>query len=545
MPRPLRVFLCHASQDKPTVWKLYRYLTQHGIKPWLDQEDLLPGEDWEVEIPRAIYASDVILVCLSKNSVNKEGMVQKEITFALDKAQEKPEGAIFIIPVKLEECDIPKRLSRYQWVDLSRVDGRKRLLMGLNKRASDLGGEVGQITLDDTRHRTPAPKSPKPEIPPAEDGGRSDLSSKPEIKKPEEQIVSVPVKEEIKEEPKKDIPAQIPPLPSGEERGEGRNEVKPIQKKPFTRILDPSSLPPKKITSPQGERQSVRKSTPNNNARLLGISGIVLIGLLFIVFGGNYLLNNLPPTKTPIPVPTLEIGSTMTSEKDDMVLVYVPAGTFTMGSDVNSDEQPIHQVDLKAFWIDQTEVTNKMYAKCVGDGVCKEPTNSSSYTHTSYYGNSEFDNYPVLYVDWNMAKAYCAWADRRLPTEAEWEKAARGTDGRTYPWGNESPNANLLNYNQNVGDTTAVKSYESGKSIYGAYDMAGNIWEWVSDWYSDTYYQSSPSLNPLGPDTGTYRVLRGGAWDNYDVDFVRSAYRSGDFPSYSNLNVGFRCARSP
>jgi flagellar biosynthesis GTPase FlhF len=156
MTRPLRVFLCHASQDKPTVWKLHRYLTQHGIKPWLDREDLLPGEDWEVEIPKAIFASDVILVCLSKNSINKEGYVQKEITFALDKAIEKPEGTIFIIPVKLEECEIPKRLTRYQCVDLSRPDGRRRLLMGLNKRVNDLGDEVQQIILDDTRQKKPA-----------------------------------------------------------------------------------------------------------------------------------------------------------------------------------------------------------------------------------------------------------------------------------------------------------------------------------------------------------------------------------------------------
>ena len=157
MPRPLRVFLCHASQDKPVVWKLHRYLKQHGVQPWLDQEDLLPGEDWEVEIPKALFASDVILVCLSKNSVNKEGFVQKEITFALDKALEKPEGTIFIIPVKLEECDIPKRLSRYQWVDLFRPDGRKRLLMGLNKRVMEIGDEVTPVMMEETRQRTPRP----------------------------------------------------------------------------------------------------------------------------------------------------------------------------------------------------------------------------------------------------------------------------------------------------------------------------------------------------------------------------------------------------
>jgi len=159
MSRPLRVFLCHASQDKPAVWKLHRYLKQHGVQPWLDQEDLLPGQNWEVEIPKALFSSDVILVCLSKNSVDKEGYVQKEISFALDKALEKPEGTIFIIPVKLEECDIPPRLGRYQWVDLSRTDGRKRVLLSLNKRATELDSDVTSIYLEDKRQRNIAPGS--------------------------------------------------------------------------------------------------------------------------------------------------------------------------------------------------------------------------------------------------------------------------------------------------------------------------------------------------------------------------------------------------
>lgn len=145
--RPLRVFLCHASQDKPAVRKLHRYLKQRGVRPWLDELDLLPGEDWQVEIPNAIFAADVILVCLSNNSINKEGFVQKEIAFALDKAQEKPEGTIFIIPLKLEACPVPQRLSRYQWVELFRADGYKRLLLGLNKRALGLAPEVTPVLL--------------------------------------------------------------------------------------------------------------------------------------------------------------------------------------------------------------------------------------------------------------------------------------------------------------------------------------------------------------------------------------------------------------
>ena len=153
MPRQLRVFLCHASQDKPAVRKMYTYLKQHGVQPWLDREDLLPGQDWEVEISKAIENSDVILVCLSKNSVNKEGYVQKEIAFALDKRLEKPVGAIFLIPIKLEECDVPRRLSPYQWVDYFHPDGKKRLLLSLNLRSTNLGAEVGPVIVENTRGR--------------------------------------------------------------------------------------------------------------------------------------------------------------------------------------------------------------------------------------------------------------------------------------------------------------------------------------------------------------------------------------------------------
>lgn len=244
------------------------------------------------------------------------------------------------------------------------------------------------------------------------------------------------------------------------------------------------------------------------------------------------------------PTPALDIGSTMTGE-DGMTLLYVPEGEFTMGSDSgNENEKPVHTVTLDAFWIDKTEVTNKMYGACVAARVCDEPTIASSYTHTSYYRNSEFDDYPVIYVDWNMAKTYCEWVDRRLPTEAEWEKAARGDDANIYPWGNDAPNNTLLNFNNALGDTTEVGTYPDGISIYGAYDMAGNVWEWVADWYSDTYYGSSSASNHLGPESGQYRVLRGGSW-NYAENNVRSAVRDWYDPRYTYNYLGFRCSRSP
>jgi eukaryotic-like serine/threonine-protein kinase len=252
-------------------------------------------------------------------------------------------------------------------------------------------------------------------------------------------------------------------------------------------------------------------------------------------------------TASPTSPPGLGIGSSQISPIDSMKLLYVPAGNFLMGStsadtQAAPNEKPQHPVYLDAFWIDQTDVTNKMYALCVSAGVCPAPSATSSFTHPSYYKNSKFNKYPVVNVSWNDATAYCKWAGRQLPTEAQWEKAARGTDGGIFPWGNAAPDNTLLNYNQVVNDTTMVGNYPKGASPYGALDMAGNVNQWVNNWYSDSYYQNSPASNPLGPDSGSYRVMRGSGW-NENFYGVRSAFREGADPT-TNVNavIGFRCA---
>jgi serine/threonine-protein kinase len=240
-------------------------------------------------------------------------------------------------------------------------------------------------------------------------------------------------------------------------------------------------------------------------------------------------------------VPSFGIGSTIISDKDGMTLVYVPAGEFTMGSEIYGDEQPIHPVYLDAFWIDQTEVTVSMYSMCVEAGTCSKPENISSATRPRYYGNPDFDNYPVIYVSWSMAKTYCEWTGRRLPTEAEWEKAARGTDGRTYPWGEEI-NCSLANYwgkeDGCAGDTTEVGSYLNGASAYGAFDMAGNVWEWVSSLYQPYPYDSTDGRENL--DSSNPRVARGGSW--FINVTVHSAMRSRNKNTSGSEIIGFRCA---
>ena len=268
------------------------------------------------------------------------------------------------------------------------------------------------------------------------------------------------------------------------------------------------------------------------------------IGFRCALNGAVVLPADASPTPTPVssfstPAPTL--GVTQISPVDGMVLSYIPAGTFQMGSnDGESDEQPVHTVTLDAFWMDQTEVTNAMYAQCVSAGACREPQDISCHTRGSYYVDSAYADYPVVWVDRYQAEAYCAWAGRRLPTEAQWEYAARGRlAGATYPWG-ERTDSTRANYAWNVGNTSEVGSYAANG--YGLYDMAGNVWEWVADWYGP--YSSAAMENPTGPASGDYRVVRGGSWD-YDGGDLRVSSRGRRYPDDPINHAGFRCALTP
>ena len=213
--------------------------------------------------------------------------------------------------------------------------------------------------------------------------------------------------------------------------------------------------------------------------------------------------------------------------------IEIPAGEFIMGSeDADGDEAPIHTVSLDTYWIGRYEITNMQYAQCEKSGECLG--RGSSVASSSH---------PAVNVSWNDAQTYCEWVGGSLPTEAQWEKAARGTDGRTYPWESEGIDESLANIDANIGDTTPVGSYPKGASPYGALDMAGNVWEWVADWYANDYYASSPNENPAGPQHGTFRVLRGGAWYNGSGN-VRAADRYYESMTLSYFGNGFRCAAS-
>ena len=236
-----------------------------------------------------------------------------------------------------------------------------------------------------------------------------------------------------------------------------------------------------------------------------------------------------------------EAGETRTAEKDGMIQVYIPSGSFTMGSSLDDptadeDEKPSHNVLLDSFWIDRTEVTNAMYLRCISVDACAPPARSS------YYEKPEFAQHPAIGISWPQAQDYCNWVERRLPTEAEWEKAARGTDERIYPWGNDLPSIQHANFNHNLSETSDVGNFPEGASPYGVLDMAGNAWEWVADSYQPDFYSQSPEKNPITDSPVNRRVLRGGNWDS-NADGIRVTNRFWAFPGRNDTD-GFRCAQS-
>jgi formylglycine-generating enzyme required for sulfatase activity len=225
-------------------------------------------------------------------------------------------------------------------------------------------------------------------------------------------------------------------------------------------------------------------------------------------------------------------------------MVEIPAGEFTMGLDgmqALEDERPKHQVWLPVFFMDLHEVTTAQYAAFLA------ATNRDVPWQWNTVDLAQHRDRPVIGVDWSDADAYCRWKGKRLPTEAEWEKSARGMDGRLYPWGNHVPSKDLANFALGARFTYSqvlmpVQSYEPGKSPYGLYQMAGNVWEWVQDWYGAHYYKVSPEQNPPGPEQGQFKVLRGGSWS----DLPKYLLTYGRFklpPETRNSYTGFRCAK--
>jgi formylglycine-generating enzyme required for sulfatase activity len=241
------------------------------------------------------------------------------------------------------------------------------------------------------------------------------------------------------------------------------------------------------------------------------------------------------PTLVPVNLegPPMEVGSTWVYV-DLTTIVAVPAGKFVMGH--GGDDDPVHDVTLADYWIYQTEVTNRQYALCVNVGNCTSPDPKTNPTFDDPYRSND----PVVGVNWQQAADYCTWVHGRLPTEAEWEKFARGPNGNPYPWGEKTPSCDLANYNLCKGKTTDVVTHPLGKSYYDGLDLAGNVYEWVADWYLSTYYGQAPAEDPLGPENGTKRSIRSNSFLS-NAFLSESAWRFRDDPKAQRNDLGFRC----
>jgi formylglycine-generating enzyme required for sulfatase activity len=648
--RPLKVFLCHASADKPKVRDLYRYLKRRGLQPWLDAEDLLPGQAWQVEIPKAIETSDAIIICLSKGSVDKEGYVQKEIKFALDKALEMPEGRIFIIPARLDECEVPYGLKKYQWVDLFDDGGYSRLMKSLKERASQLELAAVQVSKQDENspYLTEKTKQESYEGVSVDVNGNvlgniivgnenavqsQTLQFDPEkpviakssigIGKKEQRVTDFDQYSKTITPYEHDIrfgqgdPDAIAYQKYIEQNPELRNLVNnmgdvlkhvtfrqgllltprvvpSISEKPFeakSSIAGPKIESRKPVLHPLPIKELAKPPRKLKTEYIVAIIGAVatilaaLIGILPQIIkpiptptavitakipatqAQTAKFTDLPLSETPEPslVPTKTHTPAITPtplpkvydphpETDDyhdsfgVPMRLVSAGTFIMGSDTGRvDEKPAHMVDLPAFYIDKYEVTNRLYRDCVQTRVCKPPQEPSLSTQKDYFSNVAYDDYPVIGVDWTKAKTYCEWRGASLPTEAEWEKAARGTDKRTYPWGEEG---NICAYANGIAcgfaNTMPVGYFERGISPYDVYDMAGNVYEWVADLF-DVYPGGNPISSNRWEFGKTLRVIRGGSYfmnGSDNVTTLRTTFRMGVNPESSELDMGFRCAKS-
>ena len=580
--RPLKVFLCHAHADRDPVRGLYARLTQDGVDAWLDKAKLLPGQDWELEIRKAVREADVVVVCLSKQ-FNQAGFRQKEVRLALDTAMEKPEGEIFIIPARLDECDNLESLRKWHWVNLFEADGYEMLMRAFRARANRIGA-----TLQVKRSWLPKIISPRSEL-------KKSIQNK-KIEEPNGNIV----------ETKKDNLNNLHPLPddmapspdnfpdgweaqwqSGFVKTSKDEKVKlAIPEKETTEAVGTTVEKPR-----EKRKRLVRRPNTAIVVAIIGFAGIVIIGLLsspliekwFSIapvvtesVTATYTLTSqsVVPSQTLEPTqidgtPTITLTPTgsftpavisLPTEIIDTIgveMVLVPAGEFTMGIDVSKacpnatlsawwacektydENAPLQMIFLDTFYIDKYEVTNAKYQECVSTGQCKPPA-EIKLGDINYYGNSNYDSYPVVWITWEMAKQYCTSRDAYLPSNAEWEKAARGTDQRIFPWGNHT-DVTLRTNGPGTKDgfqvTAPVGSFPLDVSPYGAFDMAGNVSEMVIDkviYFH--YFGNADSGNTFTP--YTYSMTKGGNW-SYSSLFV---YDFGG-GSGGDSSVGFRCAR--
>ena len=735
--RPLKVFLCHSSQDKPVVFELYkRLLAEDWIDPWLDKEKLKLGQDFDSEIEKAIESADAVVAFISKSTVSKTGYIQKELKLIYNTALYKPEGRLFAIPLRLEECDPPYSLKLWHWGDYFGSEKEKTyelLLESLKiiydqikaeeKIKKDVAEKARLEAEELAKQKTAKEKTEREAAEMADrEKAKRESAEKAERNRAEREAIERAKHEQAEREAaeraarKKAILDKILRIKGDIEKYQGTiaiiltntlAKIKNWAKSPFqngipflkimsivgvitvlflislwlqpdyyfpapivkvtetlyvgstellpnisvtfTETVTPIAIKSATVPPPSQKVEGVVSSDvfvrlgpgtnyPKVGSLRRGINVNVLgrydnkaestshltwylidnsiiqesSDLFEIITPDTELwvsaaLVNLQGSVDNIPyleyqsdlnehnIPTLTVTSLPPEITDakGISMMLVPAGTFEMGDSGNMegeiDEKPEHSVYLDTFYMDKYEVTNQDFVFFLNNNYDRI-THSSTYylidgqeafslfCDVAYNPNSQNQcnlwrdkisvnstnkkfvamltdkDDPVVMITWYGALEYCKWRSDEmlavtLPTEAQWEKAARGTQEILYPWGNEK-NCKYANYKGCVGNASPVGSYASGISPYGIYDMAGNVREWVSDWYDGNYYDSLStdiSANPLGPVNGETKVFRGGSW-YYDAVYARTTQRGssfGELNTYSSLTVGFRCSGIP
>ncbi len=489
-----KIFLSYSHKNKDFAEKVANDLEKVGHEVWWDITDIEGGDRWAKEIQEGITQSEIFVIIVSPDAIISE-WVEKEFIFASNKNMK-------IIPLLYEECELPVWLLNLQYIDL-REDSYDTNFQQVLSSVENYGRRAGDA-------KAKPPKFIK----------RVSKISPYWLLLLIATLLAILVAFLLN-------PTSGPPIaPTTPTNTATINSTK--TNTPISTATDTKTA----IPSTETETETL---TPTNDAT-------------------ETLSLSQTPTRTPVPseTPTFVGLASVKIDESGAEMLLVEAGTFLMGKDTSeSDEKPAHIVNLSDYYIDKYEVTNADYKICVDALECSLPKT------TTFYVSPTYRNHPVVFVSWENATEFCEWRDARLPTEAEWEKAARGTDAYNYPWGNDF-DGHALNFcdldcayswaNKSARDyyttTAPVGLFPDGISVYSLFDMAGNASEWVADWYAEDYYLNSPTLNPLGPENGTYRVLRGGSWYDQKYD-LRTFKRNQLRPNIAYSYIGFRCAVDP
>ena len=481
-----KIFLSYSRKDKEFAKKVADDLVGAGHDVWWDISAIEGGDRWAKEIEEGLNQSEILAIIVSKNSIASE-WVEKEFLFASRRGMK-------IVPLLYEHCELPIWLLNLQYVDLIGANYELNFQQVLEafEKYGRRSGDAKAISPKTKKWLAKA--SPYWFL-----------------------LIIIALLVLL-------VGILLKPFPTVIVSPTNTVTRMPTKISTPTKTMTMTLAPPTETgtSSPMPTDADEKTETPTQTA-----------------------------TRTPMPseTPTPEGLAPVITDTSGAEMMLVKESPFLMGYDAgNDDEKPAHIVSLDAYYIDKHEVTNADYKACVDALACELPKT------TTFYVSVLHRNHPVVYVSWEKAIDFCEWRDARLPTEAEWEKAARGTESISYPWGN-SFSKSALNYcdldceyswadksfRDHYTTTAPVGTYPRGESPYGTLDMAGNVAEWVADWYDNDYYKESPQANPFGAETGIYRVLRGGSWYNKKTD-VRTFQRSYLRPNVAYNYIGFRCA---